>query len=71
MDGHAPLNPARYREIMSHAEVLLTFASLKCEPVPSESFVFDISRWDFSNSGDGKTYLSVRECLDPEWREAQ
>jgi hypothetical protein len=56
------LNNTRDKE--RRIKLLLTFASLKCELVPIETFLFDISRWDFSKFGDGKIYLSVRECLD-------
>lgn len=44
--------------------LLLVQASLHCKLLPTQSFVFDVSRFDHAKLGDGKLFTSLRSELD-------
>lgn len=46
------------------ARLLLAQASLHCELLPTETFLFDQSRWDYARWGDGKLFSSLKSKLD-------
>jgi rRNA-processing protein FCF1 len=46
------------------ARLLLAQASLPCVLLPTQTFVFDISRFDHAKLGDGKLFTSLRAELD-------
>lgn len=46
------------------ARLLLQQASLHCELLPTQSFVFDVSRFDHAMLSDGKLYTSLKAELD-------
>jgi hypothetical protein len=43
---------------------LLVHATLKCEVVPTRSFVSDVSRLDHAALGDGELYTKIKNDLD-------
>lgn len=61
---HDELNniPDKYKD----RRVRLALANAKLRPklVPTESLVWDVSRWDQANWGDGVTYTAIRTALD-------
>lgn len=46
------------------ALLLLKFAKVRPKMVPTESMVWDTSRWDHAKWGDGKTYEKLKTDLD-------
>lgn len=46
------------------AKLLLIQASLHCKLLPTQSFVYDVSRWDHAKLGDGKLFTSLKAELD-------
>jgi len=46
------------------ATLLLTQASLHCELLPTQTLVFDVSRFDYTKPGDGKLFTSLKAELD-------
>jgi rRNA-processing protein FCF1 len=46
------------------ARLLLVQASLHCKMLPTHSFVYDISRYDLAQWGDGKLFTSLKSELD-------
>ena len=46
------------------ARLLLMLASLDCKLVLTQSFVFDVSRYDFARWSDGELFTSLKEELD-------
>jgi rRNA-processing protein FCF1 len=43
---------------------LLVHATMKCEVIPTQTFVFDVSRWDHACWGDGELFNKIRDELD-------
>jgi hypothetical protein len=52
------------RDEERRARLLLMQASLRCELLPTQSFVFDVSRLGHAKLGDGKLFTSLRAELD-------
>ncbi len=46
------------------AQLFLMFAQIRPEILPTESFVFDKSRWDQGKWGDGLTFEKLKTDLD-------
>lgn len=46
------------------ARLLLTQTSLRCKLLPTETFVFDLSRQDHAKWGDGQLFTSMKAELD-------
>lgn len=46
------------------AGLLLMQTSLRCELLPTQTFVFDISRFDYAMLGDGRVFTSLKAELD-------
>ena len=46
------------------ARLFLMFAEVRPQVVPTESFVWDVSRWDHGKWGDGILYEKLKQDLD-------
>lgn len=46
------------------AMLFLKFAEIRPKVVPTESMVWDVSRWDHAKWGDGETYDKLKTDLD-------
>jgi hypothetical protein len=46
------------------AKLALAQASLRCQLLPTQTFVFDLSRFDYARMGDGKLFKSLTSELD-------
>ena len=46
------------------ARLFLMFAAVRPQMVPTESFVWDVSRWDYGKWGDGILYEKLKQDLD-------
>lgn len=46
------------------ARLFLKFAEVRPQMVPTESFVFDVSRWDQGKWSDGKLFEKLKRDLD-------
>ena len=46
------------------AKLVLTQASLRCELLPTQTFLLDVSRLDYARLGDGKLFMSIKAELD-------
>jgi len=46
------------------ARLFLMFAEVRPQVVPTESFVWDVSRWDHGKWGDGILYEKLKHDLD-------
>lgn len=56
------INKTRDEEL--RARLLLTQASLHCELLQTQTFVWDVSRFDHAKHGDGKLFASIKAELD-------
>jgi predicted nucleic acid-binding protein len=56
------INETKHQE--RRARLLLVQASLRCELLPTQSFVLDVSRLDHAKLGDGQLFGSIRAELD-------
>lgn len=46
------------------ARLVLIQASLRCELLPTQTFLWDVSRLDHARLGDGKLFMSIKAELD-------